>query len=793
MAGTKDIKDFTKYASLSDDDYLLGTKTSLNGTDASIKVGDLKKQVANDAAPSINDSGYWVVNGVSTGVKAAGETPVFEGGTTTTGNPGTQASSELISNGATESGQPRYKLNLTIPRGADGDAPVLEIGTVEKGTEASAAITPNGTDTSGNTKYKLDLVLPKGDAGNNGDAGDDGKTPKFETGTVTTLEPGQSAAAQIAFKQNDTDGTPIYTISLSLPKGNTGADGTDGADGLDGKTPVLEIGTVEKGTNASAAVMANGTDAEGNPKYKIDLVLPEGNPGADGTDGTDGLDGKTPVLEIGTVTTGDAGTDASATITANGTDLSGNPKYKLNITIPRGEQGLPGEGSGNVSVSGSGLVTTKKYLFVPDSNGSTAGSFVEYVAPVIPTKTSDLENDDNFITESDLSEKGYATTSSVNTALDGKVDKMADKGLSTNDYTTAEKDKLANLSPVATSGSYNDLSDKPAILSESAVDQKINNAVASVYRVKGSVASYSSLPTSDVAIGDVYNIEDTGANYVATSTNPIAWDKLSETVDLSAYLTQADASNTYQPKGNYVAEAPSDGKSYGRKNGAWAEITTGAGSDDYVVTIASAAKRLFNAGANTIAQAAAETFLGPIDDLLAAVDAGKKVYIKNTEAKTLTELKVLHRTSNLATFFSQWAKEAFHVIDLRTVINSDKSVTNYGIRYGYQYPFQLDINAGGGIQELYGLSGDKTLTVKPDTFAPELGCVTTVMLSTLASSAANVTIAADSTLEGKFSVVGDNPITIPANSIVELSIMFTQAYQTKMYIARYSEPFTRPS
>ena len=409
MAGTKDIKDFTKYASLSDDDYLLGTKTSLNGTDASIKVGDLKKQVANDAAPSINDSGYWVVNGVSTGVKAAGETPVFEGGTTTTGNPGTQASSELISNGATESGQPRYKLNLTIPRGADGDAPVLEIGTVEKGTEASAAITPNGTDTSGNTKYKLDLVLPKGDAGNNGDAGDDGKTPKFETGTVTTLEPGQSAAAQIAFKQNDTDGTPIYTISLSLPKGNTGA------DGLDGKTPVLEIGTVEKGTNASAAVMANGTDAEGNPKYKIDLVLPEGNPGEDGTDGADGLDGKTPVLEIGTVTTGDAGTDASATITANGTDLSGNPKYKLNITIPRGEQGLPGEGSGNVSVSGSGLVTTKKYLFVPDSNGSTAGSFVEYVAPVIPTKISDLENDDNFITESDLSEKGYATTSSVNT------------------------------------------------------------------------------------------------------------------------------------------------------------------------------------------------------------------------------------------------------------------------------------------------------------------------------------------------------------------------------------------
>lgn len=85
MAGTKDIKDFTKFPSLSDNDYLLGTKTDLGGTDAGITVGNFKKQVANDAAPSINENGYWVVNGVSTGEKARGETPVLNSGTTTTG------------------------------------------------------------------------------------------------------------------------------------------------------------------------------------------------------------------------------------------------------------------------------------------------------------------------------------------------------------------------------------------------------------------------------------------------------------------------------------------------------------------------------------------------------------------------------------------------------------------------------------------------------------------------------------------------------------------------------------
>lgn len=89
------------------------------------------------------------------------------------------------------------------------------------------------------------------------------------------------------------------------------------------------------------------------------------------------------------------------------------------------------------------------------------------------------------------------------------------------------------------------------------IDQKINTAIGSVYKVKGSVANYNALPTKDVSIGDVYNLEDTGANYVATSTTP-DWDKLSETVDLSGYLTKTDAASTYQPKGNYLTSVPEE-------------------------------------------------------------------------------------------------------------------------------------------------------------------------------------------------------------------------------------------
>lgn len=129
------------------------------------------------------------------------------------------------------------------------------------------------------------------------------------------------------------------------------------------------------------------------------------------------------------------------------------------------------------------------------------------------------------------------------------------------DWNATEGDALIlnkpTLSTVATSGSYDDLTSKPTIptvdVTKSYVDTQlatkanasnvytkaeVDSKVSSVYRVKGSVASYANLPTVDVTIGDVYNVNDTGANYVATSTTP-TWDKLSETVDLSGYATTA--------------------------------------------------------------------------------------------------------------------------------------------------------------------------------------------------------------------------------------------------------------
>lgn len=91
------------------------------------------------------------------------------------------------------------------------------------------------------------------------------------------------------------------------------------------------------------------------------------------------------------------------------------------------------------------------------------------------------------------------------TALDGKVDKVTGKGLSTNDYTTAEKSKLAAFG--------------------SADTYALKSDITNMYKYKGSVATVSALPSSDNTTGDVYNVESSGMNYAWDGT---AWDALGE-------------------------------------------------------------------------------------------------------------------------------------------------------------------------------------------------------------------------------------------------------------------------
>lgn len=188
-----------------------------------------------------------------------------------------------------------------------------------------------------------------------------------------------------------------------------------------------------------------------NKRYDKTNIYVKGDEGEPGTDGQD------PVLTFGAITTLNPGESASASLVSKGVDASGRPVYQLNLSIPRGDKGENGSGSGNVLVSTAGLQSGKTYLFKPNQNESAEGTFVEYEIPQIDTSTlatktelsqglaakqdtiNDLETirsgaskgatalqsvPSEYVTEDELKQKGYAVASDVDENLNTKQDKI---------------------------------------------------------------------------------------------------------------------------------------------------------------------------------------------------------------------------------------------------------------------------------------------------------------------------------------------------------------------------------
>ena len=166
------------------------------------------------------------------------------------------------------------------------------------------------------------------------------------------------------------------------------------------------------------------------------------------------------------------------------------------------------------------------------------------------------------------------------------VRKEAGKGLSTNDYTAAEKAKLAGVAagannyvlpaPTASTiggvkaGNNVTISEDGTIsaiqgqldLSLYAKSADIDRTYAkkaditTVYKYRGSVDTYADLAANGNAVGDVYNVVAADASHgIKAGDNVVwngnAWDNLSGVVDLSAYIKAADADKKYMQLNNF--------------------------------------------------------------------------------------------------------------------------------------------------------------------------------------------------------------------------------------------------
>lgn len=103
----------------------------------------------------------------------------------------------------------------------------------------------------------------------------------------------------------------------------------DNAGIAEGDFVLVNTGDVENPDNAKLYIKAKSDAGVYSYEFLVDMS------------GAIGFTGKTPQFSMGTISTLEAGSSATATVSEDGVDSDGNPKYKINFAIPRGNPGAP--------------------------------------------------------------------------------------------------------------------------------------------------------------------------------------------------------------------------------------------------------------------------------------------------------------------------------------------------------------------------------------------------------------------------------------------------------------------
>lgn len=214
---------------------------------------------------------------------------------------------------------------------------------------------------------------------------------------------------------NGTD-TGYVAEGLAGAPGKDGTNGADGAPGKDGVSPTITINSVKTLDAGQSATVTNSGD---NTNVKLDIGIPKGEQGPQGIQGAPGETALS--LKLGTVTTGDTGS-----ITNVGTDSA----QVWNVVLPKAKNGVDGKNGVDATVA-IGKVTTGTTASVANS-GTPTNAILDFTLP-----------------QPDMSKYMLATDVNKNLAL--KVDKSTLSSY----YTAAQVDSMiANKADVSALATY---------------------------------------------------------------------------------------------------------------------------------------------------------------------------------------------------------------------------------------------------------------------------------------------------------------------------------------------------
>ena len=285
-----------------------------SGLQVKIPAEFVRAYLANGIKPSINANGNWEIDGKDLGVAAKGKTPQFRGGTMgievsyDDGKTWTQAVAYTDMNPDLTALVEAY---TKVIQGEAGRVNA-ETARVEAEKARVAAENKRETDFSASKKACDDATAKANSTYSHPPYVD--KDGYYYKWNVTTS----------SYNKTDVNLTgkafQIKKVFASVSAMNA----TDVNTFAENDFILINTANVEDADNAKLYVVALNEQGHKFYSYLVDMS------------GFRGFTGKTPQFLIGNVTTLAEDAEATATVSASGTDTDGNPVYKLNLGIPKG-------------------------------------------------------------------------------------------------------------------------------------------------------------------------------------------------------------------------------------------------------------------------------------------------------------------------------------------------------------------------------------------------------------------------------------------------------------------------
>lgn len=285
-----------------------------SGLQVKIPAEFVRAYLVNGIKPSINANGNWEIDGKDLGVAAKGKTPQFRGGTMgievsyDDGKTWTQAVAYTDMNPDLTALVEAY---TKVIQGEAGRVNA-ETARVEAEKARVAAENKRETDFSASKKACDDATAKANSTYSHPPYVD--KDGYYYKWNVTTS----------SYNKTDVNLTgkafQIKKVFASVSAMNA----TDVNTFAENDFILINTVNVEDADNAKLYVVALNEQGHKFYSYLVDMS------------GFRGFTGKTPQFLIGNVTTLAEDAEATATVSASGTDTDGNPVYKLNLGIPKG-------------------------------------------------------------------------------------------------------------------------------------------------------------------------------------------------------------------------------------------------------------------------------------------------------------------------------------------------------------------------------------------------------------------------------------------------------------------------